>query len=132
MFSFAGGPPATEAFSVAEFREAAQRILSAHAAQALQYGSTEGYLPLRELIARHTRGRCGIVVRPESILLITGSQQDLDLIGKVFINPGDGILTEQPSHLGALQAWKGQGLSLLAIVECFRPGWLQSAYTSGY
>jgi 2-aminoadipate transaminase len=54
VISFAGGLPATEAFPVAEFREAAERILSAHAAQALQYGSTEGYLPLREMIARHT------------------------------------------------------------------------------
>jgi 2-aminoadipate transaminase len=96
VISFAGGLPATEVFPVARFREAAERILSRHAAQALQYGSTEGYLPLREMIARHS-GRYGIIVGPENILLTTGSQQALDLIGKVFINPGDGILTERPT-----------------------------------
>ena len=114
IISFAGGLPATEAFPVAEFRAAAERILSEHAAQALQYGSTEGYLPLREMIARHTM-RYGIVVGPENILLTTGSQQALDLIGKVFINPGDGILTERPTYLGALQAWNGHEPEYLSL-----------------
>src|SRR4029453_9380658 len=106
--------PAAEAFPVAEFREAADRILSGDAAQALQYGCTEGYLPLRQMIARHTR-RYGIVVEPENILLTTGSQQALDLIGKVFINPGDGILTERPTYLGALQAWNGHEPEYLSL-----------------
>ena len=63
------------------------------------------------MIARHTR-RYGIVVEPENILLTTGSQQALDLIGKVFINPGDGILTERPTYLGALQAWTDTSRSI--------------------
>jgi 2-aminoadipate transaminase len=114
VISFAGGLPSTEAFPIARFREAAERILSYQAAQALQYGSTEGYLPLREMIARHT-GRYGIIVGPENILLTTGSQQALDLIGKVFINPGDGVLTERPTYLGALQAWNGHEPEYLSL-----------------
>jgi len=89
---------------VQEFQEACQTVLAEHGAKALQYSTTEGYRPLREMIARHT-ARYGIEVGPGNILLTTGSQQALDLIGKVFINPGDHILVENPTYLGALQAW---------------------------
>jgi 2-aminoadipate transaminase len=75
-----------------------------HASQALQYSTTEGYRPLREMIARHT-ARYGIGVEPENILITSGSQQALDLIGKVFINPGDHLVVEKPTYVGALQAW---------------------------
>jgi len=104
IISFAGGLPAPEVFPVAEFEAACRRVLADRGPQALQYSTTEGYRPLREMIARHT-GRYGIVVEPENILITSGSQQALDLLGKVFLNPGDRILVEQPTYLGALQAW---------------------------
>lgn len=104
VISFAGGLPAPDVFPVKEFQEACQKVLADHGPQALQYSTTEGYRPLRELIARHT-ARYGIVVRPENILITSGSQQALDLIGKVFINPGDRLVVESPTYLGALQAW---------------------------
>jgi 2-aminoadipate transaminase len=104
MISFAGGLPAPEVFPVDRFQEACQSILGQHGQQALQYSTTEGYRPLREMIARHT-ARYGIQVEPENILITSGSQQALDLIGKVFINPGDRLLVEKPTYVGALQAW---------------------------
>jgi 2-aminoadipate transaminase len=104
VISFAGGLPAPDVFPVKEFQEACQKVLAEHGPQALQYSATEGYRPLREMIARHT-ARYGIVVGPDNILITSGSQQALDLIGKVFINPGDRILVEKPTYLGALQAW---------------------------
>jgi 2-aminoadipate transaminase len=114
MISFAGGLPAPEVFPVAEFQVACQRILAEHGPQALQYSTTEGYRPLREMIARHT-ARYGIVVEPDNILLTTGSQQALDLIGKIFINPGDRLLVEKPTYVGALQAWNAYQAEYITI-----------------
>ncbi len=104
IISFGGGMPAPDVFPIEDFAAACERVLKDFGAQALQYGSTEGYLPLREMIARHT-ARYGIHVTLDNILITSGSQQALDLIGKVFINPGDHILVENPTYLGALQAW---------------------------
>ncbi len=104
VISFAGGLPAPETFPVERFAQAVQTVMTGLGAKALQYGTTEGYTPLRELIARHST-RYGINVEPENVLLTSGSQQALDLMGKVFINPGDHILVERPTYLGALQAW---------------------------
>jgi 2-aminoadipate transaminase len=78
LISFAGGLPAPDVFPTEEFREACDRVLTDFGAQALQYGSTEGYMPLRELIVRHS-ARYGINVTPENILITSGSQQALDL-----------------------------------------------------
>ena len=104
VISFAGGLPAPEVFPVEEFRAAAARVLQEHGPEALQYSTTEGYHPLREMIARHT-ARYGIVVKPENVLITNGSQQALDLLGRVFLNPGDRVLLERPTYIGALQAW---------------------------
>jgi 2-aminoadipate transaminase len=106
--------PAPDVFPVEEFSAACGRVLKEWGALALQYGSTEGYLPLREMIARHT-GRYGISVTEENILITSGSQQALDLIGKVFINPGDRILVEEPTYLGALQAWNAYGAEYVTV-----------------
>lgn len=114
VISFAGGLPAPDVFPVEEFSAACERVLKELGAQALQYGSTEGYLPLREMIARHT-GRYGISITAENILITSGSQQALDLIGKVFINPGDRILVEAPTYLGALQAWNAYGAEYVTV-----------------
>ena len=91
IISFAGGLPAPDVFPTERFREACDRVLEKQAQLALQYGATEGYEPLREMIARHTT-RYGVKAKPENVLLTSGSQQALDLIGKLLINPGDRVL----------------------------------------
>jgi 2-aminoadipate transaminase len=114
LISFAGGLPAPDVFPIEAFREACDRVLTNYGAQALQYGTTEGYQPLRELIVRHS-GRYGINVTPENILITSGSQQALDLLGKILINPGDRILVESPTYLGALQAWSAYGAEYVTV-----------------
>jgi len=114
VISFAGGLPAPDVFPVDEFSAACEQVLKELGAQALQYGSTEGYTPLREMIARHT-ARYGISVSVENILITSGSQQALDLLGKVFINHGDRILVEEPTYLGALQAWNAYGAEYVTV-----------------
>src|SRR5690625_1838088 len=106
--SFAGGLPAPELFPIEELRAAADRVLTEHGAQALQYGPTEGIAPLRELIAEQASAADPHAppVSPEQVLVTTGSQQALDLIAKLFIDPGDAIITEDPSYLGALQSFR--------------------------
>ena len=114
VISFAGGMPAPEIFPLVEVEEATRQVLRDAGAQALQYGATEGYRPLREMIARHT-ARFGLRITPESVLITSGSQQALDLLGKVFINPGDRILVEEPTYLGALQAWNAYGAEYVTV-----------------
>ncbi len=104
FISFAGGLPAPEVFPVKQVAEAADTLMKEMPTQALQYSTTEGYRPLRELLAR-TMSRPGITVSPDNLLITSGSQQALDLLGKLFIDPGDRILVEAPTYLGALQAW---------------------------
>jgi 2-aminoadipate transaminase len=108
IISFGGGMPAPESFPTEQFKDACQKVLNEHGPQALQYGSTEGYSPLREMIARHT-SRLGIEVTSDNIMITSGSQQALDLLGKIFINHGDRILVEAPTYLGAMQAWNIYG-----------------------
>lgn len=105
IISFGGGMPAPEVFPVDAFRAATERVLLKQGQQALQYSATEGYRPLREWIAKKM-ANYGIESAPENVLITSGSQQALDLLGKVLINPGDLILTEKPTYLGALQAWR--------------------------
>ena len=116
VISFAGGMPAPELFPRERFREAARRMLDnpETGQSALQYGQTEGYLPLREMITRHT-SRYGIQAKPENVLITTGSQQALDLIGKLFINPGERVLVEAPTYLGALQAFDVYGAKYVSV-----------------
>jgi 2-aminoadipate transaminase len=114
VISFAGGMPAPELFPLAEFEEASREVIAETGSVALQYSATEGYTPLREMIARHT-ARYGIEARPEHVLITTGSQQALDLIGKLLINPGDRILVEAPTYLGALQAFNVYGADYVSV-----------------
>lgn len=104
IISFAGGMPAPELFPVERIKEATLRVLSEQGSQALQYGVTEGYPPLREMIIRHMH-RYGIHASLENVLITAGSQQALDLIGKILINKGSRIVVEEPTYLGAIQAW---------------------------
>lgn len=114
VISFVGGLPAPEVFPVQEFRRACNTVLEHFGAQALQYGTTEGYIPLREMIARHT-ARYSVKVSAENILITSGSQQALDLIGRLFINRGDYIVVESPTYLGALQAWNAYGAQYIPV-----------------
>jgi 2-aminoadipate transaminase len=104
IISLAGGLPAPELFPVDEYRRAFEWVLEADGPQAMQYGPSEGYRPLRELIAERL-GHFGMSCAGDDLLITNGSQQALDLIGKMFLNPGDSVLVERPTYLGALQAF---------------------------
>lgn len=99
VISFAGGLPSPATFPVAEMEAAVARVFADNPQAALQYAATEGYLPLREFVAKRYQ------VDVERVLITTGSQQALDLIAKVMIDPGSPVLVETPSYLGALQAF---------------------------
>lgn len=114
IISFAGGLPAPEIFPVKAFEAAATRVLQEHGAIALQYSTTEGYPPLRQLIADKIN-RLGLTATVDNILITSGSQQALDLVGKVLVDPGDQILTERPTYLGALQAWKAYQAEFVTV-----------------
>jgi 2-aminoadipate transaminase len=114
IISFAGGLPAPEVFPLKEFQQACNTVLETCGPQALQYGTTEGYRPLREMIARHAT-RYGIDVTADNILITSGSQQALDLIGRLFINNGDNVVVESPTYLGALQAWSVYGSNYVSV-----------------
>jgi 2-aminoadipate transaminase len=105
IISFAGGMPAEELFLIREFEEACRYVLTNDGARALQYGTTEGYPPLRQYLVEKMQ-EYDVPAEQENILLVNGSQQALDLIGKMFINPGDVILTEGPTYLGAIQSFR--------------------------
>jgi 2-aminoadipate transaminase len=106
MISFAGGLPDPELFPVDEYRAAADQVLSQYGSQALQYGTTEGLTQLREALVDHL-SREGINCPDgiDSVVVTTGSQQALQLLGQTLIDPGDTILMEAPTYLGALQAF---------------------------
>jgi len=105
IISFAGGMPASELFLVREFEEACRYVLTHDGVRALQYGTSEGYPPLRQYLVEKMQ-EYDVPAEQENILIINGSQQALDLIGKMFINPGDVILTEGPTYLGAIQSFR--------------------------
>ncbi len=105
MISFAGGIPAPELFPVQEVAQAVATVLHRGGAQALQYGETEGVRELRDWIATRA-SRPHFQVRRENVMIVTGSQQALDLIGKVFLNAGDRVLVENPTYLAMLSAWR--------------------------
>ena len=104
VISLAGGLPAPELFPVDEYRRAFEWILETDGRTALQYGPSEGYQPLRQFLADRLSG-LGISSSAEHILITNGSQQALDLLGKIFLDPGDGVVAEAPTYLGALQAF---------------------------
>jgi 2-aminoadipate transaminase len=114
VISFAGGLPAAELFPVAECQAAACRVLTEQSATALQYGPTEGFLPLRQFICERMQ-RYGIDADPENVVITSGAQQALDLIGKLLINPGDRVLVEEPTYLGALQAWNAYQAEYISV-----------------
>jgi 2-aminoadipate transaminase len=105
IISFAGGLPAPELFPVDAVRAAAENVLTHNGREALQYGPSEGFPPLREWIAGELQSR-KIKAVSSDVLVTNGSQQVLDLVAKVFLNPGDVVLTENPTYLAAIQAFQ--------------------------
>ncbi|WP_048151530.1 aminotransferase-like domain-containing protein [Palaeococcus ferrophilus] len=105
IISLAGGLPNPETFPYDVLEEILPRVIAEHGAQALQYGTTKGYTPLRLEIAELLRRRYGIPISKVDIMITSGSQQGLDLIGRVFINPGDIVVVEAPTYLAALQSF---------------------------
>ena len=106
VISFAGGMPAPELFPVEEMKKVSVAVLEEQGKVALQYTTTEGYLPLREKIADRMNKTLKTNVGPDDILITSGSQQGLDFSGKAFIDKGDVVLCESPSYMGALNAMK--------------------------
>ncbi|MCQ1530780.1 aminotransferase-like domain-containing protein [Lutispora saccharofermentans] len=105
IISFAGGLPAPELFPIEEMKEVCLKVLDTDGKAALQYSTTEGYLPLRKIISERMR-YSGIEIPADDILITSGSQQGLEFSGKVFLDEGDTVICESPSYLGALNAFK--------------------------
>jgi 2-aminoadipate transaminase len=105
IISFAGGLPNPGLIDVEGIARATASVLAHDGRSALQYSTTEGYLPLRQYIADRYKKRLGLTIHPDEILITNGSQQCLDLIGKVLINAGDHVAIERPGYLGAIQAF---------------------------
>ena len=106
VVSLAGGLPATELYPVEVVKQAAVRVMERHGGAALEYGSVEGLYLLRELIAKRMSAETGGTFTADNVLLTTGAMQGLDLIGKALVDPGDLIVAQSPTYLGALDAWR--------------------------
>ena len=115
IISFAGGLPNPSSFPVADIAESAAKVLREAGTSALQYSTTEGYRPLREFIARRYWEKQQLRIDPDEILITNGSQQCLDLLGKVLLDAGDQVLLEKPAYLGAIQAFSAYEPKFTAV-----------------
>ena len=117
VISFAGGLPAPELFPRRELAAAATRILADpdDGPDSLQYSVTEGHPPLRAWVAKRLRDTWKVSITPDDVLVTGGSQQGLDLLGKVLLDPGDTVVLENPSYLGAIQAWDAYQAEYLTV-----------------
>ncbi|MFZ9439978.1 MAG: PLP-dependent aminotransferase family protein, partial [Hylemonella sp.] len=109
IISFAGGFPDAAMFDVQGIRQAVNLALEQEPGGALQYGATEGYNPLREQLAALMQSKGCTQVRPDGLIVTTGSQQALDLVGKTLINPGDKVIVEAPTFLATIQCFRLYG-----------------------
>ncbi|MCZ4347081.1 PLP-dependent aminotransferase family protein [Devosia neptuniae] len=116
MISFAGGIPDPALFNLAAFQAACHEAFGGPqvAREALQYSTTEGYAPLRQWLASHMQSQ-GVPATADNILITTGSQQALDLIGKLLIDPGSAVVTARPTYLGAVQAFSAYQARFAAL-----------------
>ncbi|WP_016832204.1 aminotransferase class I/II-fold pyridoxal phosphate-dependent enzyme, partial [Herbaspirillum lusitanum] len=112
--SFAGGLPSPATFPVERMKAAFDTVLTNQGKIALQYGPTDGYGPLREWVA-NSLSTDGARILPEQVLMVSGSQQGLDLLGKVLIDEGSNVMVETPSYLGALQAFSIYGPNFISV-----------------
>lgn len=114
MISFAPGYPDPAVYAWDEFREIAASLLGSHESSVLQYGPTRGFRPLLESCA-DILARRGVAATPDQIMVTTGSQQGIDLIGRMCLDPGDVVLVELPAYTGAIAAFKNTGASLVGV-----------------
>ena len=114
IISFAGGFPDSALFDVEGIQEAVNTALLEEPGAALQYGATEGYKPLREQIAAFMAAKGCTEVEPENLIVTTGSQQALDLLGKTMISPGDKVIVEGPTFLATIQCFRLYGAELIS------------------
>ena len=115
VISFGGGLPAPELFPTREIAECTAEVMDEYGAAALQYGVTEGIPEMRTWVSDRLSHRLQTLFDPTEILIVNGSQQGLDLIGKIFIDPGDHIVLENPSYLGAIQAFDAYQARYLTV-----------------
>ncbi len=115
VISFAGGLPAPELFPIDEIEEITRKVLKEQGGKCLNYAATEGYTPLREWIADRMNFRFGTSFDKDNIMITNGSQQALDLSGKVFLDEGDVVLCESPTYLAALGAFRAYGCRFIEI-----------------
>ena len=116
IISFAGGLPAPDTFPVQEIEEISGRILREKGAMALQYGTTEGEAPLREELAKWMSQEKSDI-KPENIFITSGSQQGLDIVAKVFLDPGDTVIVEIPSYVGGMQAFAAYRAKMVGVPQ---------------
>ena len=114
IISLAGGLPSADTFPIEAMRVATERVLRDTPREALQYAASEGFAPLREWVAAEMATH-GIRAEASQVLITTGSQQGLDLVGKVLIDPGSRVAVESPTYLGALQAWSAYQADYLTV-----------------
>lgn len=114
IISFAGGLPSPESFPIEQLKEISCEVLDTEGPQALQYGATEGDNKLREILVERYR-KDGLNINVNNLIITTASQQALDLIPKIFINPGDKIICGLPSYLGGISAFSTYGAKLVGI-----------------
>lgn len=115
IISFAGGLPAPELFPVKEMQAAVDQVFTKEGQEAMQYGAAKGVTALRELILEHVKEKEGVTGQLDNVMVTTGSEQVLDLVGKAFVDPGDTVLVEQPTYLCALDVFKSYGAKFVGV-----------------
>ena len=115
IISFAGGLPAPELFPVKEMKAAVDKVLEEHGQEAMQYGAAKGVTALREVIQQHVKEKEDVDSELDNVLVTTGSEQALDLVGKAFVDPGDTVLVEQPTYLCALDVFRSYGANFASV-----------------
>jgi 2-aminoadipate transaminase len=114
IISFAGGLPNPKTFPIKELEEVLDYVMENHGKQALQYGTTQGFRNLREVLAERS-SKDGIICEPDDVIIMSGSQQALDAVGKLFLNPGDTALCGLPTYLGGINAFRSYEANLTGI-----------------
>ena len=114
IISLAGGTPDSNLFDLGLYAKLAEQAASGQGRLSLQYGETQGWKPLREQLAAYMAGR-GVSVTPEQVLITTGSQQGIDLLARLFLDPGDCVAMEEPGYLGAITAFRAFGADIVSL-----------------
>src|SRR5690242_12842837 len=117
LISLSAGYPAPDVFPWEDLQTITTQILAKHDGNTLQYGATRGYRPLIEQLLANTLKARGIETRFEDVIITSGSQQGLDLVGRVLIDPGDAVIVELPTYSGAIAAFHNLQASLIGVPQ---------------